>query len=540
MYRIFLDPADVLRVVCGQNHGQPLSLWEVGVASQSPSQSDTSVQACVQSGDVLLGKYRVERVLGQGGMGIVVAARHIELGELFAIKLLLPSTLVHAEVVERFVREARATARLKSDHVARVHDVGRLETGAPYMVMEHLDGNDLKAIVRKQGALPITDVVTYVLQACDAIAEAHALGLVHRDLKPANLFLIRRSNGSESVKVLDFGISKQTGTEEVELTATGAILGSPMYMSPEQIAKSKSVDARTDIWAMGVVLYELLTGHGPFRAKTVLELAAQVLQEEPASPRTIRPEISEALESIVIRCLQKKAAQRFQSINELVIALRAAPLETSQKNVHGTEGLVRPPGPSFSELLPLVPHAVAPVVVPSSTVPSTTMFAAMPERTIAMQPSITVKLPGESSGAAVSSVPVSSTLPSPVLAPVPAVQESTGQTWGGTHNGGAPRRQTKGIAIAVAVTGFVMLAGGGLWFALGSQNTEPPISNASAALPAEIRSIDISSPSATPSASASATLQALAPAQRPSSTPVLKPKVPVPSKPISNKPPGVE
>ena len=234
--------------------------------------------------------------------------------------------------------------KAESDHVARVHDVGRLETGTPYMVMEHLDGQDLKAIVRQQGALPIADAVTYVLQACDAIAEAHALGLVHRDLKPANLFLIRRPNGNTVIKVLDFGISKQTGTEEVELTATGAVLGSPMCMSPEQIAKSKSVDARTDIWAMGVFLYELLTGRGPFRAKTVLELAAQVLQEEPEPPRVIRPEISDALENVVVRCLRKKPEQRFQSINELVAALRAAPLESSTRAPTGMQMPTQPSG----------------------------------------------------------------------------------------------------------------------------------------------------------------------------------------------------
>ncbi|MFS8071764.1 MAG: serine/threonine-protein kinase, partial [Byssovorax sp.] len=278
----------------------------------------------VRLGDVLLGKYRVERVLGKGGMGVVVAARHLELGELFAIKLLLPSTVADPEVIERFIREARAAARLRSEHVARVHDVGRLESGAPYMIMEHLDGSDLRSLVRGNGPLPIDDAVTYVLQACEAIAEAHGVGIIHRDIKPANLFLIRRPNGSASVKVLDFGISKQTGVEEVELTTTGAMLGSPMYMSPEQIMRSKSADSRSDIWALGVVLYELVTGRGPFKAATVVELIAFVLQEDPEPPGQLRPDLPPAIESVILRCLRKQPGERFQSIGELAAALSEA------------------------------------------------------------------------------------------------------------------------------------------------------------------------------------------------------------------------
>ena len=491
----------------------------------------TSAEACAFSGDILLGKYRVERVLGQGGMGTVVAARHLELGELFAIKLLLPSTLVHSEVVERFVREARATARLKSDHVARVHDVGRLETGAPYMVMEHLDGQDLKAIVRQQGALPIADAVTYVLQACDAIAEAHALGLVHRDLKPANLFLIRRPNGNTVIKVLDFGISKQTGTEEVELTATGAVLGSPMYMSPEQIAKSKSVDARTDIWAMGVVLYELLTGRGPFRAKTVLELAAQVLQEEPEPPRVIRPEISDALENVVVRCLRKKPEQRFQSINELVAALRAAPLESSTRAPTGMQMPTQPSGPSFSDLLPVVPRAMGPVASPSEPMPSTTMLAAPPGPMSATPPSMTLKLPVESSGGAISSVPVSSTLPSPVFGAGLAVQE-TGPNGGGTHTARVHRTRSKEIAIVAAIAGFVVVCGGVAWFFLAQQHAEPPNVSASSATSVAVPKTAASSPLVEPSAIASSTPQVFASATTPRlqhSTTRTKPSAPKPT-----------
>ncbi len=276
------------------------------------------------AGDILLGKYRIERVLGKGGMGVVAAARHLDLGGLFAIKFLLPSTLGQPEALERFLREARAAARLRGEHVARVHDVGRMENGAPYMVLEYLDGCDLKEVLKKQGPLSVEETVTYLLQVCDAIAEAHAAGIVHRDLKPANLFLTQRPNGSPCVKVLDFGISKVTGPEEVDLTGTGAMFGSPLYMSPEQIAKTKSVDARTDIWAMGVILYELLTGVTPFKAASMLEVVSGVLQEEPAPPRQRRPDLLPAIEAVILRCLRKNREERFQSVAELMAALRAA------------------------------------------------------------------------------------------------------------------------------------------------------------------------------------------------------------------------
>src|SRR4051812_25974976 len=186
----------------------------------------------VKQGDVLAGKYRVERVLGIGGMGVVVAATHLDLLELRALKFMLPEALDDAEAVERFVREARAAARLKSEYVAKVLDVGRLENGAPYMVMEHLDGNDLDVVIKQQGPLPHDLAALSAIQACSALAEAHSLGIIHRDLKPSNLFLTHRPDGSPCVKVLDFGISKISGAGlEPEMTKTNAVMGSPFYMS---------------------------------------------------------------------------------------------------------------------------------------------------------------------------------------------------------------------------------------------------------------------------------------------------------------------
>lgn len=281
--------------------------------------------AGVEPGQILIGKYRIERVLGIGGMGVVVAATHVHLEERVAIKFLLPEALYNSEAVARFIREARAAVRIKSEHVARVSDVGTLESGSPYMVMEYLEGTDLSELVQRQGAMSVPDAVESLLQACEAIAEAHALHIVHRDLKPANLFMIRRPDGTPSVKVLDFGISKIGGppgtASDMGMTKTTAVMGSPLYMSPEQMASSRDVDQRTDIWALGVILYELISGRIPFNADTMPQLCAMILQQSPPALRTIRPEVPEGLEQVIARCMQKERSQRYNTVAELAQAL---------------------------------------------------------------------------------------------------------------------------------------------------------------------------------------------------------------------------
>lgn len=279
----------------------------------------------VQEGEVLAGKYRVDRVLGAGGMGVVVAATHIELGQRVAIKFLRSAALNVPGSRERFTREARAAATLQSDHVARVVDVGSLDDGAPYMIMEFLDGCDLGQLLARQGPLRIDEAVGFVIQACDAVSEAHAVGIIHRDLKPGNLFLTRKPNGTPHIKVLDFGISKSTnvGGEDFSLTKTSDVIGSPIYMAPEQIRSARDVDQRTDIWALGVILYELLTGQVPFPAQNVPQLCALVLEKEPRPIAELRPDIPFELAAIIKRCLAKSPDDRFSSIGELMRALFA-------------------------------------------------------------------------------------------------------------------------------------------------------------------------------------------------------------------------
>jgi eukaryotic-like serine/threonine-protein kinase len=279
----------------------------------------------VQEGQVLAGKYRVERVLGVGGMGVVVSALHIQLDERVALKFLLPEALSNSEAVARFAREARAAVKIKSVHVARVSDVGTLETGAPYMVMEFLQGQDLAALLRDRGPVPYPDAVDFVLQAGEAIAEAHALGIVHRDLKPANLFMIIAADGAPCIKVLDFGISKITspGSSDPDygMTKTQAVMGSPLYMSPEQMTSSRAVDGRSDIWAVGTILYELVCGRPPFLGETMPQLCGMILQEAPPPPRQFRPELPEGLEAAILRCLEKDRNRRFANVGELAAAL---------------------------------------------------------------------------------------------------------------------------------------------------------------------------------------------------------------------------
>ncbi|MGK4001551.1 serine/threonine-protein kinase [Sorangium sp. So ce1036] len=280
--------------------------------------------APVAVGDVLAGKYRVEQIVGSGAMGMIVAAWHLELEQRVAMKFLLSPGVGDGNPAERFRREARALARIKSEHVARVLDVGSLQDGMPYMVMEFLEGNNLADEIRARGPLPVVEAVGYILQAIEAMAEAHAAGIVHRDLKPANLFLSRRPDGGRVLKVLDFGISKSllgSSRDELALTKTAALLGSPLYMSPEQVRSARDVDARTDIWALGVIVYQMLTGRTPYDGDSVAQLFASLLHEVPATMAQLRPDIPRELDAAVMCCLAKEPDQRWRNVGDLGVAL---------------------------------------------------------------------------------------------------------------------------------------------------------------------------------------------------------------------------
>ncbi len=311
-------------------------------------QDGSNSTAGVREGDILADKYRVERVLGVGGMGVVVAAHHIQLDQKVALKFLLPDALDNAEAVARFAREARAAVRIKSEHVARVIDVGTLPNGAPYMVMEYLEGGDLAGWIDAHGPLPIDQAVEFILQACEAIAEAHALGIVHRDLKPANLFCIRRADGRLAIKVLDFGISKMTRFGATggptAITQARALIGSPVYMSPEQMKSANTVDSLTDIWSLGVILFELLTGKLPFVAESLPELALTITTEPPLSLRGMRPEVPPALEAVVLCCMEKDRSRRYGNVAELGHALFPFAPTRAKGSVDRISGIIQSSG----------------------------------------------------------------------------------------------------------------------------------------------------------------------------------------------------
>jgi serine/threonine-protein kinase len=308
----------------------------------------------VREGDVLAGKYRVEKILGVGGMGVVVAAHHLHLDAKVAIKFLLPEALKNEEAVARFAREARAAVKIKSEHVARVVDVGTLDNGAPYMVMEYLDGGDLGAWIQQRGVLQIEQAVELVLQTCEAVAEAHALGIIHRDLKPANLFCIRRSDGVMSAKVLDFGISKLNASNpqspEMGITRTTAVIGSPLYMSPEQMLASRDVDPRTDIWALGVILYEMLTGRPPFVSESFAVLCVKISSERPPPPRERRPDLPKELEEVILKCLEKDREKRYPNVAALAVALAPFGPRRSRPSVERVSRIIQASGLSTSAL----------------------------------------------------------------------------------------------------------------------------------------------------------------------------------------------
>ncbi len=282
----------------------------------------------ISAGEVVDGTYVVEGELGSGGMGVVVVARHVSTQEPVAIKMLLRDALKSPEVLKRFKREQRTLSRLRSEHAIRVLGSG-VHGSYPYMVMEYLDGSDLEEELKTKGPLPVEEAVGLVLQACLAIAEAHALGVTHRDLKPGNLFLTRRADGTPCIKVLDFGISKvmdpqQSADQDPDsavVTKTTAVFGSPFYMSPEQMISARDVDARTDIWSLGVTLYELLTGNLPFAAASAEGVCRRILTGSPTPLREIRPSYPVGLDAAVLRCLQRSPSKRYATIADFAFSL---------------------------------------------------------------------------------------------------------------------------------------------------------------------------------------------------------------------------
>jgi eukaryotic-like serine/threonine-protein kinase len=295
----------------------------------------------LKPGGIVGGKFRVDRVLGEGGMGIVVAATHLQLGQTVALKCMRPE-VVSPSYLKRFMREARASVKLKSQHAARVIDVGAFEDGMPYIVMEYLEGQDLSELLKQRGRLPVHEAVEYMLQACEAIGEAHSYGIVHRDIKPANLFLAQGPGGAPTIKVLDFGVSKILDLEaqgddtnpggrirdgrplranDSVVTRVTDLLGSPSYMAPEQVLNASAADTRSDIWSVGVILFKLVCGRGPFTAESLGELVQQVMKNRIPTVGELLPDCPPGFSEVVAKCLERDRLKRFADIPELARAL---------------------------------------------------------------------------------------------------------------------------------------------------------------------------------------------------------------------------
>jgi serine/threonine-protein kinase len=412
---------------------------------------------------LLLGKYRIESVLGQGGMGVVVRARHLGLDEVVAVKILGEDVSISPETCARFMREAQAAARLRSEHVVRVSDVGMLPEGVPYMVMEILDGRDLSQVVKDGGAIGPRFAAEVVMQACEVLAEAHAVGIIHRDIKPSNIFITSDHAGLPFVKVLDFGIAKATDVSK-PITRTHSMLGTPLYMSPEQLRSSKRVDHRTDIWALGVMLYEVLEGRRPFDSESMPDLIMHIAMHPPPPMQKTPP----ALAAIVLRCLDKDPAKRFQSATELAVALApyAGDAERAHAHLERIHSLVRssvsrlgeradatpvpPPQGRFDATVEAAARAPAPFEPPPSEPGIPTVPARRPITPDAGVPTV----PARPAGARVASEPA---------AAVPLGSASV------------QRSRTRRVAI-IAATAILAAAIGAVVFASQAHDDSPPTS----------------------------------------------------------------
>ncbi|MCC6558036.1 MAG: protein kinase [Polyangiaceae bacterium] len=533
---------------------------------------------------MLAGKYRVERILGRGGMGVVVEARHIALDERVALKFLLPESALHPDAAARFLREARAAFKIKGEHVARVSDVGTLETGAPYMVMELLVGDDLAAVLRERGPLPLHDAVDFVIQACEAIAEAHSHGIVHRDLKPPNLFLTRRPDGSPLVKVLDFGISKDVKGASVEkLTRTGMSMGSALYMSPEQMKETRSVDHRTDIYSLGISLFELLAGRQPFFADSLPQLVAAVLTGKPTPLRDLRPDLPEGFAAALARAYERPPDQRYASIAELVLALAPfAPARSGPtiERIARMGGFVPPvddgPAPPYRPAMgsqpgiATAPTDSAPIAAPAGSTPIPTPAGSTPIP--APPPGSAFGAPGHAPRGAPSGPSPAPATPPPVthlIVPGPyagpsraraAATFASGRVTGAGLQGGRARRSALTLAAIVAGALVLGLAAGAITLrqrraaddpgsaspaqpppALAQPEAPAVPASAPAIVPAPVTAQEVR-PAAAPSASAASAASTSAspspPQPRPPSTPVRPP--PPPPRPTSQPSPGID
>lgn len=431
-------------------------------------------------GDVICGKYRIDSIVGTGGMGIVMGGVDTSLGRPVAIKFLSPHKAQRDGAIQRFLREARSAAAIQSENVVRVFEVSTLPNGAPFIVMEHLRGLDLSQLLTQRGRLSVPEACDYVLQTCEALAEAHARGIVHRDLKPQNLFLTQRPDGAPCVKVLDFGISKvgDDGTGQTNLTSTDMVMGTPLYMSPEQVRSLKNVDSRADIWALGSILFELLTMSPIFQAPSASALCAMIAMDPPTPLRARRPDAPPELEAVILRCLHKDPAGRFQDVGALAEALAPFSSERGRLSVTRITNVVRNRTGQPLGSDPMVAQAQG--------------FGSFPPSPMGIQ-AAQYATTGTSNHP--SFAPSISNLPPAMhgsMHPPGGPHPTTQSTW--QQTGPAQQPRTSGVLVAIlgVLTGLVLLGvvGGGAWWYLAKQDA----SAAEASNPAEAGALEAGAP----------------------------------------------
>ncbi len=418
-------------------------------------------------GDVVDGKYRLERLLGQGGMGAVYAARHVKLGHAVAIKLMLEAA-GNVEATRRFLNEGRAAVNIQHDNVVRGTDLGE-ERGYAFMVLELLDGEDLDQMLEREIRLAPHVAVDYAMQACRGVAQAHAQGIIHRDLKPANLFLAKRPDGRVILKVLDFGISKTSGSAldiaPSQLTSTATMLGSPLYMSPEQLRSSKKVDARADIWAMGVILFELMSGERPFNGETLGELFSAILETEAPRLSTRVPSVPPGLDAIIVRCLQRRPEDRYQTAAELERELAPFAVASAAGSPLAYSAVAQPhhfspntgPNPAAAGTTDVRAHTGSVGAVSGPYAPTSSPGNA--------NPGMARSSPSVGGGSAANAGMMPGTVPLGMMSPAsPAsFQQTTGS--GGTWQSPAPppsRTTSPGLLAVFLACGALVVVGGGL------------------------------------------------------------------------------
>lgn len=450
----------------------------------------------ISPGQVIDGKYRIVRMLGSGGMGAVYEGENVRIRRKVAIKMLHLSVSTQADVVKRFEREAQASALVGSEHICEVLDLGVLADGTRYMVMEYLDGETLTSRIKRHGRLLPHQMVPLLLQMLEALGQAHQAGIVHRDLKPDNVFILPQRGGiKDFIKILDFGVSKfaQTGGEEMNVTRAGAVVGTPYYMSPEQARGSSAIDARTDVYAMGVLLYQATTGQVPYQAETFNELLFKIVLEVAPPPQTYVTDLDPEFAGIILRAMAREPDLRFQSCAEFAAALNAFQ-SARASNLPPLPRTSLPNRPPATQVLDLASMPPLPAIQTQPQHSASWPGAAPPDPTLPLQGS-PIRVNGPSWAQGGSAQP-------PPQQPQPGSPSATGASWGNASTTTAPRSKTPMILGAVGAAAIVGVIAVVAVIATSKPKTGPAAGGAETAAPTASAAVPV--PSATPTATPTA------------------------------------